>query len=148
MTLKKKPKELKRIDGLLDNWIGWLANNQQNNIQPEINAVLFDIPLPALISGAIFMFACTQCDELFAIKGYCFICKTSEGKFFVRLVDGSVNLGDLNKKQMNIIQAITRTKPNDVDYEKFFLDMFDQESIQKLKFYLVMKQVDYNKING
>ena len=54
MTLKKKPKELKRIDGLLDNWIGWLANNQQNNIQPEINTVLFDIPLPALIMRSYF----------------------------------------------------------------------------------------------
>lgn len=148
MTLKKKPKHLKRIDGLLDNWVGWLANNQQNDIQPETNAVLFDTPLPALISGAIFMLACTQCDELFTIKGYCYVCKAPEGKFFVRLFDGYVMLGDLNKKQINTIQAIEQTKPNDVDYEKFLLDIFNQESIQKLKFYLGMKQVDYYKINN
>ena len=136
---------MRPTDGLLCDWFGWVVSNQQENEQPEPGAVLFDDPRPAAAYAALYMFSCTQCDELFLIKGYCFLCKTPEKKFFIRLFDGFHKLGDVNERQLKIIQQTEQTEPDDVDFDKFFLDIFDVSDNEKLTTFLKEKLIEYNK---
>lgn len=41
-----------------------------------------------------------------------------------RLLDGFHHLGNLNERQIKILKDTKRNAPDDVDFDKFFLDFF------------------------
>lgn len=134
---------MRPTDGILEDWLGFLVNNIQEPVEPGPGALLFDELLPIAAYGALFMFACTQRDEFFLIKGYCELCRTPNRKAFVRLFDGFHHLGDLNERQIKILKDTERTAPDDVDFDKFFLDFFNVPNKDALHNFLVKKMIDY-----
>lgn len=143
MALRNIPKKMRPTDGLLEDWLGFLVNNIQENVEPGPGVVLFDGLMPIAAYGALFMFACTQRDEFFLIKGYCELCRTPDRKVFVRLFDGFHHLGDLDERQIKILKDTERTAPDDVDFDKFFLDFFNVSSKDALLEFLKHKIADY-----
>ena len=58
---------------------------------------------------------------------------------FARLLDGFHHLGNLNERQIKILKDTKRNAPDDVDFDKFFLDFFNVPSKDAFHNFLVKK---------